>query len=420
MYTFPFRATHVLRPGQQQILEKLWMRQSVFANLPTGYGKSLAYFIPARDWNWRVWVVSPLLSLMDDQKAAAEAFGIPTFLWHRDVQSFSHRLDSFERQRSSLVFFSPERLLSLENSGSFRRWRDEGQLPDLIVFDELHCFETWGGFRTAFSAALSLFVRFGKDIPILGLSATLSTEEGRGWLRELGKDPATVTVGLGRENLAIRISPQSGESSLLVDLVEQVKDIQGPDSAIIYCRSREETEHYAQFFRALGIAAHPFHAGRPNFYRQLVTKRFREGGVPILFATSAFGMGIDYGRVRKVIHLSPPPSISALWQEAGRAGRDGNSAEAIIYFRRSDLWLEKISSRKEILELYPVWRLLWQKECRKSYIARFFGMQEKKCGICDWCKESWNSSAEIDWWMENSLDLKHWVKKNFFRSLKKS
>ncbi len=408
-HSFPFR----LKPGQLEILHYLSERKSVFSNLPTGYGKSLTYFLPAKEWGWKVWVLSPLISLMEDQKIAAELFGLRARVW-------GSAKNTEILEQCQITLFSPEKLESLFLSKKLEAELDSGNSPDLLVLDELHCFEQWHDFRPAFEESIGIFVRRFQGIPVLGLSATLSLAQGKEWMKEIGKDAFTVSVGIGRPNLRIRISPQLHEGSLLIDLVERLKQIRSPDSAIVYCETRNCCESYAQLFRSMGFVSYAFHAGRPLDYKKELIQQFRTGRVPILFATSAFGMGIDYGRVRLVVHLSPPSSISQFWQEAGRAGRDGNLAEAVLYLRRSDANFDRFEKKEQKTDFYFLWKMFWSNQCRKVFIAAFLGMQEKICGMCDSCESNFGNPAKKLWWEENPMELKHWVKKKYFSSLKKS
>jgi ATP-dependent DNA helicase RecQ len=410
-----------LRDGQKRVLDYLKKEQTVFASLPTGYGKSLTYFLPAALWNWKVWVVSPLNSLIQDQIAAASSFGLKSFQWNeKSFSTESLKKDLLVEGTYNIAFFSPERIERLAKSSLFHELEHSLTFPDLLVLDELHCFEQWRDFRTSYQEILYPLRKVSGNIPVLGLSATLSEVEGVSWLAEIGKTAKAISVGLGRENLGLRFSPQSSNDSFWLDLVEQLKNLQKNESCIIYCRERYEADSVAQFLRSLGLSATSFHAGKPIIYKSEITRIFREGKISILCATSAFGMGIDYPKVRKVIHLSPPPSISALWQEVGRAGRDGKFAEAILYFKRSDIALGNFKSRKEKLDFFFVWQFLWQKKCRKATIAEFFGMQEKNCKLCDWCLRQSTSAKEFPWWTQEISYLKYWVKKKIFFTSEKS
>lgn len=414
-----------LRAGQSNVLRHLLEGKSVFSNLPTGYGKSLTYFLPAKDWGWTVWVVSPLVSLMEDQKLAAERFGLKAQILESQVSRNYDKLagktpDHPSERRAQIVFFSPEKFESLSCSYWLQEKMSLGEYPNLVVLDELHCFEQWQSFRPAFREVIGIFAKYFSEIPFLGLSATLSETEGLQWMKEIGKESVSVSVGMGRPNLRFRVSPQPNFEGILIDLLERLNRIQSPDCSIVYCDTRESCEFYSQLFRSMGYQAYSFHAGRPFSYRKEIIQLFRLGKIPILFATSAFGMGIDYGRVRFVAHLSPPHSISQLWQEVGRAGRDGNSADAVMYLRRSDLNFFRYVDDRQKKDFYFLWEMFWMKKCRKVYIAEFFGMQEKICGFCDYCESNFGNPAKKLWWEENPQELKHWVKKKFFSSLKKS
>ncbi len=415
-----------LRPLQKVVLEGLAREENIFANLPTGYGKSLCYCLPALAWKWRVWVVSPLLSLIEDQALACAAMGLRVVAWSH-LASAAERSALEEKMAAGewqVVFLSPERLLLWWRSGYFAALEALGQAPDLLALDEFHCLEDWRHFRTGY-ADLPLVVGrlVERGVPLLALSASLAQNEAQAWMRELCGDFRMVSSALGRENLHCYVLPLEEEKMRWLLLISFLRGLDAGESALVYCASRRETDEVSGWLRSAGFAASAYHAGLPSALRRARSQAFRQGSLRIVCATSAFGMGIDYPKVRRVIHFSMPYDLESYWQEVGRAGRDGRESFAIAFWRKSELdraWRMDTQARARF---FTLWRAWIRGGCRKGAVAEQMGLLQEPCGKCDRCQPvaqlstpfwlcEWKEwCARERWWLHKAAQPMEWLEK---------
>jgi ATP-dependent DNA helicase RecQ len=406
-----------LRPLQRQVLEFLAAGKSVFAGLPTGYGKSLCFWAPAAAWGWRVWVVSPLISLMEDQAMACGALGLRVLAWHGQAEGMRARM---ERGDWQLCFLSPERLWLWRLSGYGKRLMQLGLAPQLIALDEMHCLDQWSSFRKGYAELPeTLRIMMPRSALVLGLSASMSRKKAEAWMQAICGEHESVFAGLGRENLSLHVQALEEEQQRWLLTVAALRDLRAPNSALVYCASRGETDELARWLHSLGMSATAYHAGLPASWRSARSKAFREGHLRVVCATSAFGMGIDYPHVEAVIHFSLPYDLESYWQEVGRAGRSGREAFALAFWRRSEIMrarqMEKVAREKYFL----LWRAWAKGGCRKQVVASFFGLTEAKCGSCDECLRE-NAARGIfphltppsaAWWIRPEARLEQWLEK---------
>lgn len=401
-----------LRAQQREVLAHLARRTPTFAALPTGYGKSLCFWMPAVAWGWRVWVLSPLLSLIEDQALACAALGVSTVAW-RGGLGRAERMLLRERMLSGdwqVCFLSPERFLSWTTNGFFEALAERGLDADLYALDEIHCLEEWREFRVGYRELVApLRRRLARGAGLLGLSASLSARESDAWMRELcdGVPHARVCADLGRENLTLRVRAVETEAERWLELVAALKGVRAPESALVYCHSREEVDDLARWLRSLGMPAVAYHAGLPSEERVARSHAFRAGRLRLVCATSAFGMGIDYPHVSRVVHFSMPRDLESYWQEVGRAGRSGAPAEATAFWRRSEIARVRgldDRARERFLALWNAWA---KGDCRKAVVADRLGISQGRCGKCDRCERGISSCA---WWTEPAACLEDWVR----------
>jgi ATP-dependent DNA helicase RecQ len=417
------------RPHQREVLSALAQGENVFASLPTGYGKSLCYWAPAAAWGWRVWVISPLVSLIQDQAMACGALGLAAHAWHAGIKNEARAKMEEEMEGGAAVisFLSPERLLNWWESGFVERLEALGQGPDLLALDEMHCFEEWRGFREGYTEAFAPVRRLSeRGVRILGLSASLSRESARSWMDELCASHRFVGGGLGRENLTLVVRPVNEDKERWLGLAAALGALAEGDCALVYCATRSECDEVTRWLRSAGFAASAYHAGLPPTVRAARSKAFRMGALPIVCATSAFGMGVDYPRVRRVIHFSLPHSLESYWQEAGRAGRDGLPAYAMALWRRSEITRARRMSGEEKEKFFSLWRAWASGDCRKVAVAARLGMQEENCGRCDRCLRSYDDLPEWlqaaafrdsePWWVQPEARLCDWSNQKIFES----
>jgi ATP-dependent DNA helicase RecQ len=421
------RLKKATRPRQQEVLAALSLGENVFASLPTGYGKSLCYWAPAAAWGWKVWVISPLISLIQDQAMACEALGLKVAAWHAGLGAADkdELLGRMERGEAQITFLSPERLLAWWRSGVVERLGRLGQGPDLIALDEMHCFEEWRSFREGYLEAFAPVRRLSeRGVRLLGLSASLARAEADAWMSELCESHRFVGAGLGRENLTLLVKPIDTEGERWLWLASALRSLGAGDCALVYCATRAECDEVSRWLKSAGFPACAYHAGLPQALRAARSRSFRAGALPIICATTAFGMGVDYPRVRRVIHFSLPHSLEAYWQEAGRAGRDGEPAFALALWRRSEIMRAVNMGSVEKEKFFSLWSAWASGNCRKRAVGERFGMTEKNCGRCDRCLAGeaslpeWMRSDSIStadpWWVRPEARLQDWSKEKIF------
>ncbi|MPZ98018.1 MAG: RecQ family ATP-dependent DNA helicase [Dehalococcoidia bacterium] len=342
------------RDGQARVLEGLG-RGDVLAVMPTGSGKSLCYVLPALEVR-RAVVVSPLIALMQDQVESLQAAGVPaTFInsnLGRDEQN--RRYLDFIEGRAPLLYVAPERFANHAFTAGLARAG-----VNLFAIDEAHCISEWGhNFRPDYLQLGAIRERLGSP-RTLALTATANPQVRRDIAQRLGLlgRATEVVTTVDRPNLAYAVERVADEDERIAWLASYVRAHRG-EAGVIYARSRRLTEKIATELRSLG-AAH-YHAGMEKQTRSRVQRRFTLGEIPVIVATNAFGMGIDKPDVRFVVHVNMPGRLEAYYQEAGRAGRDGDPAECTLLYDRRD----RTFQRRLIGESHPdaaAVRQTWQR-----------------------------------------------------------
>ncbi len=374
---------------------------------PTGGGKSLTYQLPATLLGGTSIVISPLVALMADQVASLTALGVRATYLAATLpgDEVRARMGGIARGEFDIVYVAPERLAF----GGFRGIAQNLNVP-LVAVDEAHCISEWGhDFRPEY-LQIGDFVQSLPSARLLACTATATPIVRDEILSRLGLpyDTPQIVKGFARPNLALRVQElrYAKERDPHVDaaLAEALGTPRGPrlGTAIVYAPTRKSTQEQARRLEELGWAAAPYHAGMAGPHRDEVQTRFIEGQLDVVVATNAFGMGIDRGDVRLVVHLAPPSSIEAYYQEVGRAGRDGDPAIGLLMYTPSDVQL-----RRRLLErgmdgeptpkavFEHKWNLFlelmrWAEggSCRHDAILRYFSDEAETlagCGKCDAC-----------------------------------
>jgi len=326
-----------LRPGQQAVIDAVLARQHTLAIMPTGAGKSLCYQVPAMLMPGMTLVISPLIALMRDQVTKLTDLGLAAVQVNSAMPAADNeRARARVRRRAvEFIFTTPEQLATPE-----LRDRLAAGAVDLVVIDEAHCISQWGhDFRPAYLDALSAFRTLGSPT-VLALTATATPDVVADITEQLGVGPLRViNTGAYRANLSYQVRPVSND----VDKQRHVLDIvRGrSDAVIVYAATVRHVESLAQVIRAEGLPVVAYHGRQRASDRAEAQDAFMSGRVPLIVATNAFGLGIDKPDIRTVVHYDLPASLDAYYQESGRAGRDGQPADCVLLFQRSDRGLQR-------------------------------------------------------------------------------
>ncbi len=378
------------RDGQQAVVESILGGTDTLAVMPTGAGKSVCFQLPALMRPGFAVVVSPLIALMENQVAALRAAGIGAGMIHsgRDRALNVEDWKAAVAGQSKLLYMSPERLTTARMVGALKN-----QPLSLLVVDEAHCISQWGHhFRQEYLSLGGLKQHFD-NVPMAAFTATADRRTRGDIVSQLfGGEAQTFVQGFDRPNIAISIREKMKGTRQLESLLRQRRGQPG----IVYCRSRKTTEQTATALCAMGHNAYAYHAGLPEQVRSDVLARFMERDDVVVCATVAFGMGIDKPDIRYVIHRDLPASVEAYYQEMGRAGRDGEPAEAILLYGVGDLIVRRKMidnssapdefKRLEREKLDQLAALCDARVCRRNLLLGYFGEERSDvCGRCDVC-----------------------------------
>jgi ATP-dependent DNA helicase RecQ len=329
-----------LHPYQLAAMEHLLEGRDVLAVLPTGAGKSAIYQVPALLVPGPTLVVSPLLALQRDQLDGLRQAGAPTGVLVNSQQTTRQRKEAWElvrRGEARYVFTSPEQLA---NEDALRRLADAG--VGLLVIDEAHCVSSWGhDFRPDYLRLRQVVERLGHP-PVAALTATAAPPVRDDIVARLGlREPASVVTSFDRPNIHLEVRRATDAQDQRRTVLERAAELHGDSAAgLVYTASRRAADEVAAALAGSGVRCAAYHAGVRGARRDEVHRAFRDGGLHVVVATSAFGMGIDKPDIRFVVHAAAPESLDSYYQQVGRAGRDGDPAEALLVHRPEDLRLQ--------------------------------------------------------------------------------
>ena len=386
------------RPGQEAVINAILEGRDILAVMPTGAGKSLCYQVPAMLLSGITLVISPLISLMQDQVKALNEVGVNAAFINSSL-SEKELNDTFKnayKGHYKIIYVAPERLMS-EGFISFAKSVE----ISMVTVDEAHCISQWGqDFRPSYMD-IAEFINILDKRPIISAFTATATQNVReDIICSLGlSDPYFLVTGFDRENLFFQVDKPQNKERFILDFRERHRG----ESGIIYCATRKNVDSLYTLLRKQHISVGKYHAGMSNEERKQMQNDFVFDYTSIVIATNAFGMGIDKSNVRFVIHYNMPSSMENYYQEAGRAGRDGLNSECILLFSPQDIIINRfLLEHKDFSDIDPIDAMTirerdikrlqimegycYTTECLRNYILKYFGEDPKKpcddCGNC--------------------------------------
>ena len=328
-----------LRTGQEELINGILAGHDVLGIMPTGAGKSLCYQLPALMLNGITLVISPLISLMSDQVKALNQAGVHAAYINSSLTEKQIRMAlSYASQgRYKIIYVAPERL----NTPRFLDFACSADISMLTV-DEAHCISEWGqDFRPSYLEIAGFLTRLPRRPIVSAFTATATERVKNDIVASLGlNNPVTMVTGFDRPNLFFRVVTRKGGSQKDNSIINYVKKHED-ESGIIYCATKKNVDKLYTLLNEQGISAGRYHAGLSNDERKQNQEDFTYDRIRVMVATNAFGMGIDKSNVRYVLHYNMPQSLEYYYQEAGRAGRDGEEAECVLFFSKQDIMINK-------------------------------------------------------------------------------
>ncbi|XWV24795.1 putative ATP-dependent RNA helicase [Tupanvirus deep ocean] len=378
------------RSKQYEIINRIITGEDVCAIMPTGVGKSLCFQIPALYIDKPAIIISPLISLMDDQRLILEELGISSCCYNSNVANKSQMKKDILQCKYKFVYITPESIVNLKD---FLQKLEEKQGISLIAIDEAHCISSYGfDFRKSYRE-LTFFKEILPQIPILAVTATATNIVGKDICKVLGfKNHTPIKTSFDRPNLYLEVREKS--KNIGSDIVPLLKKYENK-SVIIYCLTKKETAKVAEILKMHKIKCGIYHAGLDVEDKKKAHHDFVKGNVKVIAATIAFGMGINKADVRAVIHYGAPKNIEGYYQEIGRAGRDGKKAYCYAFYNFRDFKVQEgfiansndgSYQKNQLKLLEQMKRYMLTKQCRRQILLEYFDEDaDDKCDFCDNC-----------------------------------
>ena len=379
------------KPGQEQIIKHILNGEDCLGIMPTGAGKSICYQIPALIFSGVTIVISPLISLMKDQVDSLNEIGISATYINSSLSNseYSQALENILYNVYKIIYVAPERL----NSNTFLNLLNNLNIS-MIAIDEAHCVSQWGhDFRASYRQIASIISNLNKRPIVSAFTATATPIVKKDIIDLLNlSNPFTLTTGFDRENLNFSVEIPENKKAFIIDFLNN----NSKDSGIIYCLTRKIVDDIYNELLNLGYSVSRYHGGMSEKERTQSQADFTYDRTQIMVATNAFGMGIDKSNIRYVIHYNMPKDLESYYQEAGRAGRDGDCAKCILLFSRADIVINKFLIEQSSLEsnhrveydkLNDIIDYCNTDKCLRKYILEYFNEVPtfdncNNCGNC--------------------------------------
>lgn len=380
------------RPGQKETIQHVLQQRNTLAVMPTGGGKSLCYQVPGMVLDGTAIIISPLISLMKDQVDALQSLGIPATYINSSLttEEQQQRMQDIAVKRYKFVYVAPERFESSFFINVIRR------IPlSLIAFDEAHCISQWGhDFRPSYRSIVPNLRKL-QSVPVLiALTATATGEVIKDIQQMLQMDHV-INTGFERANLNFHLIKGKDKPTYIRSFIQKHED----ESGIIYTATRKQADALHEQLTKRGVSVSKYHAGLSETERKQAQAAFIHDETTVMIATNAFGMGIDKSNVRYVIHYAMPMNIESYYQEAGRAGRDGEMSDCILLFSPQDIQLQKFlieqsqmeeaAKQGEYRKLQAMINYCHTHSCLTNFILDYFSDMPSRqgCGRCSNCLE---------------------------------
>lgn len=391
------------RSKQYEIINRILGGEDVCAIMPTGMGKSLTFQIPALYLKQTAIIISPLISLMNDQQIMLEELGITSCCYNGNTQNKTKVLSDILKGKYQFVYITPESLMKMQE---FLVKLAAGTGISLVAIDEAHCISAYGfDFRKAYRE-ITFLKKALPETPILAVTATATRDVGEDICRVLGfKHTKPIITSFDRPNLFLDARVKSSKNGMVSDIVPIINKHKD-EAVIIYCISRKETEKVAELLKIRRIKCGVYHAGLAPEVKDKAHNDFLSGKLKVISATIAFGMGINKADVRAVVHYGCPKNIEGYYQEIGRAGRDGAEAHCYTFFGKQDFVMQesfimggdnKTYQSIQLRKLEQMKQYMTTRQCRRRLMLEYFDEEApNNCNFCDNCCKTHKGTEEVE------------------------